>query len=182
MEKQGKEIDEPRLSMHRKFLTLTMGIRMFIILFSVLLCMFETVHKNKNFHRFKTHLTRIYRSPPMTDCLTALPFLSLRGLYRPIITRPVMPPVGGVHISGPMTMSVTILLLWPMTCEWCDVHLDRAEVFEVTVCFHQFSCSFPLPQKWHIPGAAGWMLLQTGFQKRCNQSTADKMQCKQEIN
>ena len=88
VEKQGKEIDEPRLSMHRKFLTQTIGTRKFIILFSVLLYMFETVHKNKNFHRFKTtHLTRIHWSPPMTDCLTALPFLSL-GLYRPTYYHP----------------------------------------------------------------------------------------------
>ena len=132
------------------FLMLTKGTRKFIILFSVLLCMFETVHKN--FNRFKTtHLTRIYQSPLMTDCLTALPFLSLR-LYGPTYDHLTCDATCGssTHLwpNDNECDQITTMTngMWVMWCEWYDVHLDGSEVFEVTVHFHQFSCSFPLPQ------------------------------------
>ena len=147
MEKRGKEIDEPRLSKHRKLLMLTKGPQKFIILFSVLLDMIETVHKN--FNRFKTtHLTRIYRSPLMTDCLTALPLLSLR-LYRPTYDHLMCDATCGssTHLwpNDNECDQITAMTngMWVMWCEWYDAHLDGAEVFWSYCTFPSVFLFFP---------------------------------------
>lgn len=84
-----------------------------------------------------------------------------------MITWRVMPPVGVAHISGPMTMSVTKLLLWPMAYEWCDVsdmmYTSTEQKFLKSL---YISISFPVLSLCHSNGILQGLLRGCSFRQR----------------